>query len=210
MMVTNKLQHEGIYVPMQHRGLGRTMCMSRSEGRVNSRTVIAMLFVAAVSMLISGCSSNDNSDLTQKLNEIKARPAGKIPGLPVFKRYEKYLYSASAEQDPFKYIGGSTEPVPDDGGKAPAAPEIRNPEALEEYPLDTLRYVGQMAMEGRDWAIITSPDMIVHRVKAGNYLGQNYGKIVAIQEDKILITEKTFDDFLNKWIERDAALSLSE
>jgi type IV pilus assembly protein PilP len=160
-------------------------------------------------MALAGCSSIDNSDLNTRLSEIKSRPARKIPPLPVFKPYETFLYGASDEQDPFKSM--------DSMAMAPATDEKitdnplgdRNPEALEQYPLDTLRYVGQLTTDGRDWAIVTSPDMIVHRVKVGNYLGQNYGQITAIHDDKIQITETIADDYRG-WIGRDAALSLSE
>ena len=168
------------------------------------------LFVL-MSLILSmaGCSSIDNSDLDQRLAEIKARPAKKIPPLPVFKPYETFQYSDAGEQDPFKVFDGSTvaESVDDKAADTPL--KNRNPEALEQYPLDTLKYVGQLATDGKEWAIITSPDLIVHRVKVGNYLGQNYGRITAIQEDKILITETISDDYRG-WIDRDAALSLSE
>jgi type IV pilus assembly protein PilP len=168
------------------------------------------LFVL-MSLILSmaGCSSIDNSDLDQRLAEIKARPAKKIPPLPVFKPYETFQYSDAGEQDPFKVFDGSTvaESVDDKAADTPL--KNRNPEALEQYPLDTLKYVGQLATDGKEWAIITSPDLIVHRVKVGNYLGQNYGRITAIQEDKILITETISDDYRG-WIERDAALSLAE
>jgi type IV pilus assembly protein PilP len=160
-------------------------------------------------MALAGCSSIDNSDLNNRLSEIKARPARKIPPLPVFKPYETFLYSASGEQDPFKSLDSMTMAPVEDERAIDNPLGDRNPEALEQYPLDTLRYVGQLTTDGRDWAIVTSPDLIVHRVKVGNYLGQNYGRITAIQEDKILITETIADDYRG-WIERDAALSLSE
>jgi type IV pilus assembly protein PilP len=169
-------------------------------------TVFLMLTML---MALAGCSSIDNSDLDRRLAEIKARPAKKIAPLPVFKPYETYSYSALDEQDPFKLFDSITV-APETDSKVSESPmKDRNPEALEQYPLDTLRYVGQLIADGKEWAIITSPDLIVHRVKVGNYLGQNYGRITEIQESKILITETIADDYRG-WIERDAALSLSE
>lgn len=158
---------------------------------------------------MTGCSSIDNSDLNKRIAEIKSRPAKKIPPLPVFKPYETFYYSAVTEQDPFKLFDGASTAQSADEKLADSPLKDRNPEALEQYPLDTLRYVGQLIADGKEWAIITSPDMIVHRVKVGNYLGQNYGRITAIQEDKILITETISDDYRG-WIERDAALSLQD
>lgn len=179
--------------------------MENKNSGSNAGTIIVLMLLLAT----AGCSSIDNSDLDRKLSEIKSRPAKKIPPLPVFKPYETFYYSANDEQDPFKLFD-SVILAPASEGKVIDNPsKDRNLEALEQYPLDTLRYVGQLTADGKDWAIITSPDLIVHRVKVGNYLGQNYGQIIAIQEDKILITETISDDYRG-WIERDAALSLSE
>ena len=168
------------------------------------RVLLAMIFV-----LSAGCSVNDNADLHSELNAIKARPAGKIPPLPVFVPYKTYMYGAKDEEDPFKGFGGDaveekTTDIPDDSPLG-----IRNPETLEQYPLDTLRYVGQLTKDGDAWAIITSPDMIVHRVKVGNHLGNNYGEIVEIGESKITISE-TIPDEIGGWLKREAALSLME
>ena len=175
------------------------------------RTMRHMLggLTVAILVLLAGCSVSDNADLHDKLNSIKARPAGKIPPLPVFVPYETFMYGAQTEEDPFKGFGGDSAE-----GKIEDLPEgsplgARNLETLEQYPLDTLRYVGQLIKDGNEWAIITSPDMIVHRVKAGNYLGNNYGEIVEILEDKILINE-IIPDELGGWIKREAALSLME
>jgi type IV pilus assembly protein PilP len=170
-----------------------------------SITVVSLL---ALLLSVSGCSSIDNSDLDRRLAEIKARPAKKIPPIPVFKPYETFYYSAGDLQDPFKIFDGMSVATTEE--KVIDNPlQDRNLEALEQYPLDTLRYVGQLTTDGRDWAIITSPDMIVHRVQVGNYLGQSFGRITEIQQGTILITETIPDDYRG-WIERDAALSLSE
>jgi len=48
----------------------------------------------------------------------------------------------------------------------------------------------------------------VHRVRVGNYLGRNIGKILNIQEDSIELREiiKNVD---GRWEERQAALALA-
>ena len=48
----------------------------------------------------------------------------------------------------------------------------------------------------------------VYTVVPGNYIGQNYGKIQKITEDKIIITEMVEDSYGN-WIYRTAELPLS-
>jgi type IV pilus assembly protein PilP len=146
------------------------------------------------------------------VQRIKDKPPGRIDPIPEFKTYETFTYSASDLRDPFQMFEEEAEVV-DVAAKQPkSGPEPdknRNRETLEQYPLDTLRYVGQLMKDGENWAIVTSPDALVHRVKMGNYLGQNYGKIIAISEEMIDISELV-PDGMGGWIERRAALSLGD
>lgn len=164
-------------------------------------------FIVSLCVSITGCASSDNSDLHDRIAQIKARPAAKIPPLPAFKPYETFKYSRVDGIDPFESLVPDRVETAVESVDSPLAG--RNLETLEQFPLDTLRYVGQLVKDGREWAIVTSPDEIVHRVNVGNYLGQNYGKIVSIKEDKIEIVE-TIPDNLGGWMNRDAALSLME
>lgn len=61
----------------------------------------------------------------------------------------------------------------------------RRREPLEEFPLDTLRMVGILERNQERWGLVQTRDGTVHRLKVGNYIGQNYGKIVAISEQEI-------------------------
>lgn len=164
----------------------------------------------AVCVMLAGCSSSDLSDLRGYINSVKARPAQRIPPLPVFKPYETFEYGAVDFRDPFRmfdYGASSTgSEVADDIAEKHQA---RNKEALEEYPLDTLKFVGQLQKGDQTWAIVTSPDNIVHRVRVGNYLGTNFGVIIEVLDDKLLIQEDVSDG-LGAWIKRDVALGLME
>lgn len=166
-----------------------------------------------LSLLMStlvACASSDYSDLQRYIQQVKARPAGRITPVPEFETYETYAYAASSLRDPFKMFDSDAELVEDQASNTGLKPDLnRNKETLEQYPLDTLHFVGDLEKDGEKWAIITSPDNLVHRVKIGNHLGTNYGEIVAITETKIIITE-IIRDGMGGWIEREAALSLSE
>jgi type IV pilus assembly protein PilP len=161
--------------------------------------------------LISACNQPDNRDLHAYIAEVKAARPGRIAPLPEFKAYETYNYSAGQLRSPFAPIVEVVAPPPaSDGVVQSLQPDLnRNRESLEAYPLDTLRYVGSFARDNNHWAIITSPDMLVHRVEVGNYLGSNYGKIVQINETTIQLRE-IIRDGQGRWIERDAALTLTE
>lgn len=159
-------------------------------------------------LALAGCSSG-NSDLQAYVRSVKAKPAGRIAPVPEFKPYETFAYSDENLRDPFSVITDDVEGSAINSDLSLRPDMNRNKEALEEYPLDTLHFVGHLEKDDERWAIITSPDQLVYRVKVGNHLGSNYGEIVAISETRIDITE-IIEDGLGGWIERDAALSLTE
>ena len=65
----------------------------------------------------------------------------------------------------------------------------RRKEELEAYSLDTLRMVGTLTNAKGLWGLIKAKDGTIHRVQVGNHMGQNYGKIIRILEDKIELME---------------------
>ncbi len=182
----------------------------RTQTRVTT-IVMRSMIIAILGLLLSACSDGGLGDLHNYVQSVKARPAARIAPLPEFKTYETFSYSAEDLRDPFVMFENEAELVQATGGAqtGPRPDEKRNKETLEQYPLDTLRFVGQLEKDDQQWAIVTSPDSLVHRVKAGNYIGQNFGKITAVTETQLEITELV-EDGMGGWIEREAALSLGE
>lgn len=171
-----------------------------------------------VLLLLGGCVATDISDLDQWTTEVLARPGGRIKPLPEIKPYEAYTYQSSAGdmRDPFQSFyqqrrSDVTEVNKDDGLTREMEREIknRNREELEQFELDSLRMVGIMANDENHWGIINDPDGTVHRVKVGNYMGRNIGKIVNIFEDRIELRE-IVKDSQGRWEERKAAIALIE
>jgi type IV pilus assembly protein PilP len=89
------------------------------------------------------------------------------------------------------------------------APELaRHKEPLESFPLDTMSMVGSLLKQGRPVALV-KVDSLLYQVKPGNYLGQNYGKIVKVAETELLLRE-IVQDAAGEWVERNATLQLQE
>lgn len=167
--------------------------------------------VAVIGVLgLTGCASDDKSDLMNYVNEVKSRPAGRITPLPEFKGYESYTYKPEGLRDPFK-AGSEEAYLEAAGGQGDGMqPDLtRNKEPLESFPLDALQYVGHLEQGGKMWAIVTAPDGYVYRVQEGNYLGQNYGRIIGIGESQIDVRELVSNG-LGGWTERDAVLAIAE
>lgn len=65
----------------------------------------------------------------------------------------------------------------------------RSKELLENYPLQNLKFVGSVKSDNGSSALIEVGGH-VYTVRVGNYVGENYGRITAISQDSITITEK--------------------
>ena len=181
---------------------------------IYSRAKVAIALAAT--LLLGGCVNKDMSDLENYVQEILARPGGRIEPRPPIKPYERYLYQAGSMElrDPFRsFLIREEEKKPitpaDDPEQRKYATEIltHNREDLEQFELDALRMVGILEDKKILWGIVQDTTGVVHRVQVGNYLGRNYGKILNIQEDRIDLRE-IVKDSEGRWEEREASLAL--
>lgn len=166
------------------------------------RRAAAALVLAAT---VAGCGEEPHGDLRQFVKESENLPHGRIPPLPEVKPYEPHTYSAFDLTDPFK--PRKVEPPKGGGGTAPDLTRRREP--LEAYPLESLRMVGTLEQKKQMFALVRAPDNTLFRVRSGNYLGQNFGRIVAISESSIKLKEIVQDGGGN-WEEKDQVLQLQE
>jgi type IV pilus assembly protein PilP len=152
--------------------------------------------------LVAGCSSRD-ADLERFIAQTKQEPPGGVEPLPQIRPHESFIYAAQHLRSPF-VPGGSG------GDSMSVRPNSnRSPEHLEQFSLDSMTMKGTLNISGSSYALIQTRDGMGHRVRAGNYLGQNEGRIVAVEPSKITLTE-IVPDGLGGYMERPATLSLAE
>jgi type IV pilus assembly protein PilP len=164
-----------------------------------------LIFAAALAVLSLSACSDGMDQLRQQVAEIKSRPGEAIEPLPEIKPYEAFAYNASALRSPFV----PTAPARSDLA-AGVRPDVKRPrEFLEQFPLDTMRMVGTLQLQGRNYGLVQGKDGLVHRVLPGNFVGQNDGRIVGISSTKISVIE-IVPDGLGGYIERPAGLALTE
>lgn len=167
---------------------------------------IALLSAA---VLLTGCGG-DMSDLERFIEETKTRHVGKVDPLPEFPPYQTFEYSALDVRDPFRaQTDISAAPIAEVEYNGPRPEATRRKEALESYPIDSLKMVGLLQQKSQTWGLVRDPDGTIHRVQPGNYAGQNHGKIVSVKETKIDIVELV-PDGLSGWVNREAQLAMSE
>ena len=165
-------------------------------------TCIAMLAVALVAGLVSGCSGRD-ADLDRFIDATKKEPGGRVEPLPEVKPYEAFTYTDQELRSPFVPGGSGTQSA----GLRPDSK--RNREFLEQFSLDTLKMVGTLNLGGNRYGLVSTKDGRVHRVVVGEHIGSNDGKITDITPSKIALVE-IIPDGLGGYIERPAALGLNE
>lgn len=151
-------------------------------------------------IILSGC--NNENDLVSYVEEINKRPSSQIEPLPPLKVFENYHYSANALRSPFQPPMVNLKVAK---GKGPDA--NRPKEALEAFPLDSLRLVGALQKKGTLWALIVDKSGMIHHLRVGNYLGQNSGRINKILENKIELIEMVADS-QGRWEEKPTTMNL--
>lgn len=172
------------------------------------------LLLAGSAILLSACDGTTHSDLRQFVDQTQAASlkTSRVEPLPDIKPYETYLYKADDRRDPFTPSSAADEVQTDVAGDGIRPDPNRRREALESYPLDSLRMVGTMQQDALTWAVvqvINDPDAGIHRISLGNYMGQNHGRVIGINEDKIELIE-IVPNGLGGWRERELSVALSE
>lgn len=152
-------------------------------------------------LALGGCGGGQMSDLRGWVAQIKARPGSKIPPAPKPTRYRAYSYDAGSLRSPFIAAAKPESSV---------RPNLhRKKQYLEQFPLDALKFVGEIAFEGKTYALIQDPNGKVSRVSRGKYLGQNNGRIVAILPGSIKLDE-IVPNGRGGWQRQSASLALTQ
>ena len=176
-------------------------------------TAVRRLAFAALALALAGCGVSGEDELRQWMTEQKVQIRPKITPIAEPKQFIPESYSQVATIEPFSNQK-LTQALKRESTQATAngaliAPELaRRREALESFPLDTMTLVGSMTKTGQPVALVRVENLL-YQVRPGNYLGQNYGRVVKIAETEITLRE-IVQDATGEWIERTATLQLQE
>ncbi|MGV8886923.1 MAG: pilus assembly protein PilP [Pseudomonas sp.] len=158
---------------------------------------------------LAGCGGdNDFSDLDAHMNEMRLRAPGKIEPAPTFRSYPTFTYNAANLRSPFspqirvdlagqKHGSRNVKPDPD-----------RVKQYLEGFNIEQFEMVGTIANATGSFALVRGAGG-VHRLKVGDYLGRNDGRIVAISGSQVDVVE-IVPDGQGAWLERPRTIPLKE
>jgi len=167
---------------------------------IKNRRIKKAFFISSLALMLPACSGDD-TDLQNYINDVKHRPGRpiepipKLAPLPIFKYPEN-----DVRRNPFKPMDikkRSDENAPD---------KNRKKQPLELYPLDALKFVGTLKQGNTVWALIKQPNKQVTRVRIGDYIGQNYGRVISIKDSTIKLEESIKDT--GTWEKRITTLNL--
>jgi type IV pilus assembly protein PilP len=169
--------------------------------------------VLACTLVLSACGQSDQAELQEWMNDQRAQTKPKVTPIPEPKKFAPQPYTQEGVTDPFSNQkltqALKRESSQSTSNAALVAPELaRRKEPLEGYPLDSMTMVGSLLKEGAPVALVRV-DNLLYQVRLGNYLGQNYGKIVKVTESEVTLRE-IVQDAAGEWIERTATLQLQE
>jgi type IV pilus assembly protein PilP len=166
----------------------------------------ALLALAALGAL-AGCGA-ELGELQGWMEQQKREVKPNVAPLSPPRKFDPQPYAAADAVDPFSSQKLAVALKRDE--RAPssllAAELNRRKEPLEAYPLDSMGMVGSVNKQGRPFALLRV-DGLLYQVKPGDYIGQNYGRVLRVTETELVLRE-VVQDAAGEWIERNSTLQL--
>lgn len=168
-------------------------------------TLLFKCLPVLMSALMVGCGFETSDDLDQFIQNAGNDMQVKVKPLPEVKTYLSFDYNMDGIlTDPFK-----SRKVASKSNRL--QPNMNRPrEALESYPLESLKYVGLLQKSKLTYALLKTPDSGVQQIKIGNYVGQNFGMVTEIKDNEVVLKEIFQDEASGDWMERVATIALLE
>ncbi len=149
-----------------------------------------------ISITALGACTKPFSDVQKYVDDTLKLDPPLLEQIPAIKIFPIREYPIGGLRDPFATESDllTEESQIETLANDPDCPDLtRIPETLEGFPLDALDMVGTMGQGVDYFGLIKDPEGIVHRVQVNNYIGQSYGQILSIAEDKIELEERVKD-----------------
>jgi type IV pilus assembly protein PilP len=173
-------------------------------------SVLPSLFPCFAVLLLAGCGG-DMADMDAYMQGVRGKSIQPIDPVPSLPQYDVFIYGAAGLRSPFE----RPQAIQDLAGDGAARTEVVKPdelrakEYLEQFNLSSIVMVGSVVKGGIAWGLVDDGTGNIQRVRAGNYMGRNYGKIYYIDESRIDLREIVPSGSVG-WVERQKTLKLSE
>lgn len=158
---------------------------------------------------LGGCSA-EQDELQVWMDEQRREVRARAEPLTPPKRYDPEPYVGAQSVEPFsnQKLAVALKQEERQPNSLLSSEMNRRKEPLESYPLDSMSMVGSVSRGSQPTALLKVNNLL-YQVKMGDYLGQNFGKILTVSETEVTLRE-VVQDISGEWIERPATLQLQE
>ncbi len=178
---------------------------------VRTQLLIVRPWAAAllVGLVLAGCGG-ETQELQDWMDQQRREVRPSVQPLAAPKKFNPVPYANAQQVDPFstQKLSVALKQEARQPNSMLAAEMNRRKEPLESFPLDAMSMVGSVSRAGAPLALLRV-DNLLYQVKAGDYLGQNYGRILRITESPEALREFV-QVAAGEGIERTASLQLQE
>ena len=158
--------------------------------------------------LLFSCAEANLDDLETFVVDTKSKVYPVKNEVPTLKKIDTLNFTQEGERNPFSQPQLEVVREVKDTPKSCPQPNFdRKKQALELYSLGLMQMKGTLSINGELWALVQVSGNEVHKVRPGNYLGLNYGKVLKINKDKIDLLELA-PDRNGCWEERVTQMTL--
>jgi len=172
-------------------------------------TVVRSLVLGWALFALSGCGA-DLDELQTWMDQQKRDVKPSVPPLVPPRKFDPQPYAGTDGVDPFSSQKLAVALKREERATSAllANEQKRRKEPLEAYPLDSINMVGSINKLGQPFALLRV-DNLLYQVKVGDYMGQNYGRVLRISETEMILRE-VVQDAAGEWIERNSTLQLAQ
>ncbi len=175
------------------------------------RAPVARIALAALAVIaLSACAGDETDELRAWMQEVRNTTQPVRTTIPAPKVFEPFRYANEKQVDPFSTSKLAVAlQLAAERPRNGVAPDFkRRREALESYPLDQIRMVGNLSNRRSKYALL-QVDNMVYQARVGHHAGQNFGVITQITDNEITLRELV-QDAAGDWVERETSLRLQE
>ena len=169
---------------------------------------LLLLIVSSVSLM--ACSNNEEVELNAWMAQVKKETPVRVQPLAAPKVFVPVAFQGGDLSDPFdpmklSVVFARLKAQNDNGLK----PDFDRPrEVLEAFSLEEMKMVG--TFDNRKNLIgLVEVGKLIYQARVGNFIGQNYGKISSVSQERIDFVE-VVQDTNGEWTERKTSLELQE
>lgn len=185
---------------------------SRSARTCGWRPGKGWVLAALAAPMLAACVGPGQEELQEWLTQQRAQSRSALEPVAAPRKFHPQVYEGASLPDPFgvhkltQVLQRETALSASSSLVAPERKRRRQP--LEDIPLDSMTLAGSLIrQEGRVALVRIGQE--VHSVPPGAYLGQNYGKVMKVTENQLVLRE-IVQEASGEWVERVVTLQLQE